>query len=89
MRHHSSIISLAKTLYTFSKSSLSMYKFGEISPEQFESLKFCNVVGSFCKNHIKFSKKSTEDLSPMTFDWIRLSKAYKYLDEKVQKSYVP
>ena len=23
------------------------------------------------------------------FDWIRLSKAYKFLDEKVQKSYVP
>ena len=34
MRHISSILFLAKTLYTFSKSSLSKYKFGEISPEQ-------------------------------------------------------
>ena len=34
MRHISSILFLAETLYTFSKSSLSKYKFGEISPEQ-------------------------------------------------------
>ena len=34
MRHISSILFLAKTLYTFSKSSLLKYKFGEISPEQ-------------------------------------------------------
>ena len=33
MRHISSILFLAKTLYTFSKSSLLKYKFGEISPE--------------------------------------------------------
>ena len=41
--HHDSLVSwditpphffLAETLYTFSKSSLSKYKFGEISPEQ-------------------------------------------------------
>ena len=34
MRHNSSILYLSETLYTFSKSSLSKYKFGEISPEQ-------------------------------------------------------
>ena len=34
MRHISSILLLAETLYTFSKSSLSKYTFGEISPEQ-------------------------------------------------------
>ena len=34
MRHISSIAFLAETLYTFSKSILSKYKFGEISPEQ-------------------------------------------------------
>ena len=34
MRHISSIPFLAETLYTFSKSILSKYKFGEISPEQ-------------------------------------------------------
>ena len=33
-RHNSSILFLAETLYTSSKSSLSKYKFGEISPEQ-------------------------------------------------------
>ena len=59
MRHISSILFLAKTLYTFSKSSLLKYKFGEI-PQKSEilkvvkSLKFCTVVGFFCKNHIKF-----------------------------------
>ena len=51
MRHISSILSLAEILYTFSKSNLSKYKFGEISPEQ------SKVVGSFCKNHIKFQLK--------------------------------
>ena len=34
MRHNSSKFFLTETLYTFSKSSLSKYKFGEISPEQ-------------------------------------------------------
>ena len=34
MRHISSILFLAETLYTFIKSSLSKYKFGETSPEQ-------------------------------------------------------
>ena len=51
MRHISSILFLAETLYTFSKSNLSKYKFGEISPEQ------SKVVDSFCKNHIKFQLK--------------------------------
>ena len=34
MRHNSFTLFLAETLYTFSKSSLSKYKFGEIPPEQ-------------------------------------------------------
>ena len=34
MRHFSPKLFLAEILYTFSKSSLSKYKFGEISPEQ-------------------------------------------------------
>ena len=34
IRQISSILFLAETLYTFSKSCLSKYKFGEISPEQ-------------------------------------------------------
>ena len=33
MRHISSMLFLAETLYTLNKSSLSKYKFGEISPE--------------------------------------------------------
>ena len=29
-------------------------------------MKFCTLVGSFCKNHIKILQKSTEELSFMT-----------------------
>ena len=48
---------LAEILYTFNKRSLTkQYKFGEISPDQ-SSLRFCTLMGSFCKNHIKFQLK--------------------------------
>ena len=31
-----------------------------------KSLKYCTLMGSFCKNHVKFQLKSTEELSLMT-----------------------
>ena len=38
-------------------------------------------------NLVNFHASSSKSKN-LHFDWIRLSKAYKYLDEKVQKSYV-
>ena len=49
MRHISSILFLAETLYTFSKSSLSKYKFGEISPEQSKVWNFALWWAPFVK----------------------------------------
>ena len=39
------------------KFSLAKYKFGEISPGQSKSLKFCTLVRSFCKYHVNFQLK--------------------------------
>ena len=39
------------------------------------------------RNLVNFHASSWKSEN-LHFDWIRLSKAYKYLDEKVQKSYV-
>ena len=30
-----------------------------------ESLKFCTLMGSFCRNHVQFQQKNTEELSVM------------------------
>ena len=49
MRHNSSILYLSETLYTFSKSSLSKYKFGEISPEQLKVWNFALWWAPFVK----------------------------------------
>ena len=57
MRHISSRLFLAETLYAFRKSSLSKYKFGEFSPEQSEVWNFALWCGSFCKNGVKFHLK--------------------------------
>ena len=66
MRHISSILFLAETLYTFSKSNLSKYKFVKISPEQSKVWSFALYWAPFLKIIKSFSYKSTEDLSPMT-----------------------
>ena len=75
------IFFLAETWYSFSKSSLSKYKFGEISTEQ--SKVTVEPTTLRCgKNPISFSYKSTEDLSPMTLksdakfkkNWLVVSK---------------
>ena len=42
-----------------------------------------NDITNLVNFHV--SSRKSENLP---FDWIRLSKAYKYLDEKVQKCYV-
>ena len=53
--------------------------------------KFKRKLACGLKNDLKnlvnlhTSSRKSENLH---FDWIHLSKAYKYLDEKVQKSYV-
>ena len=71
MRHISSILFLAEILYTFSKSNLSKYKFGEMSPEQ---SKVWNL-GSFCKNHIKFQLKKVQ-MAYLQWQW-RVMQSFK------------
>ena len=51
IRHNSSILILAKHLYTFSKSSQLKYKFGEILPEQLKVWNFA-LRWAPCKNNI-------------------------------------
>ena len=46
----------------------------------------CGLKNDF-KNLVNFHASSWK-YENLHFDWIRLSKAYKYLDEKVQKSYI-
>ena len=81
MRHISSIVFSAETLYNFSKSSLSKYKFGEISSEQSKVWRFVLWWAPFVK--ISFTEKSTEELSPMTLKSVaefkeQLSCGFKY-----------
>ena len=46
----------------------------------------CGLKNDF-KNLVNFHASGWK-YENLHFDWIRLSKAYKYLDEKVQKSYI-
>ena len=57
IRHNPPYFFLAETSYTFSKSILTMYKFGKISPEQSKVWTFALWWASFCQNEIKFQLK--------------------------------
>ena len=70
MRHIFSILFLAQTLYTFSKSSRSKYKFGEISPEQSE---IWNCGGLLLQTHIKFQlQKYRRPISHDIEEWCKV-----------------
>ena len=64
---------LAEILYTFGKRSLSIYKFGEISPEQSKLFWKFTLWWASCKNYVKFQlKRYRKVICHDTEEWCRV-----------------